>query len=501
MGENNHTQYDELLWLCSAIKGFPMPVVDVRNMPTVVEFAPDNKVVEFTETNVTAQVVVGPTVVEFSWGELIPEPGLSGGGVFEGRVYIRPDIPTLPTNSEPVDPNADYIMLYDASGDQHVKVLAALGGGGGGGVEFATVPEAEEAIIADKAIAPDVAGIVYDRLHHDGQHTAGKGTETVQLFPNGVDYIIVNGALSNVFEIDVDRDIYFDDPINPVNGQTINIWLKQNVAGGWGATFSPAWTFVNKIDPTLTPDPGAKDLLSCQWNETDQVMGCSFLPNYGAGYIPPPYIDDTDLTFVNMGGGEELVIGRTGLQVQFRTLTVSGDLTMSRVGDTVQIAYTMPTATVVSVLNDLTDVDAASPPIGSTLMWDGSQWVDAPARRWTVGATWTNGPNDLIYPVNNVNSVVSENCNIVGWYLLTDGGTGSCVVDILRVPVHEFPPLNTDTICGGNKPDIVSTYMATDTDLISWDVVCTEGDLLQFRLDSVSGFTMVQLILILEKRV
>lgn len=109
-----------------------MPIVDVRNIPTVVEFAPENKVVEFTEEAVTAEVVVGPTVVEFSWGELVPEPGLSGGGVFEGRVYIRPDIPTLPTNSEPVDPENDYIMLYDASGDQHVKVLAALGGGSGG---------------------------------------------------------------------------------------------------------------------------------------------------------------------------------------------------------------------------------------------------------------------------------------------------------------------------------------------------------------------------------
>jgi Concanavalin A-like lectin/glucanases superfamily len=110
-----------------------MPIIDVRNIPTVVEFAPENQVVEFTEDSVTAEVVVGPTVVEFSWGELIPEPGLSGGGVFEGRVYIRPDIPTLPSNSEPVDPSADYLMLWDASSDTHVKVLANLGGGGGGG--------------------------------------------------------------------------------------------------------------------------------------------------------------------------------------------------------------------------------------------------------------------------------------------------------------------------------------------------------------------------------
>lgn len=109
-----------------------MPVVDVHDIPTVVEFASEHKVVEFTEESVTAEVVVGPTVVEFSWGELVPEPGLSGGGPFEGRVFIRPDIPTLPTNSEPIDPEADYLMLYDASSETHVKVLAQLGGGGSG---------------------------------------------------------------------------------------------------------------------------------------------------------------------------------------------------------------------------------------------------------------------------------------------------------------------------------------------------------------------------------
>lgn len=109
-----------------------MPVVDVRNIPTVVEFAPEHKVVEFNEETVTAEVVVGPTVVEFSWGELVPGPGLRGGGVFEGTVHIDQDIPSLPNNSEPIDPNADYIMLWDASRNLHVKVLAAFGGGGGG---------------------------------------------------------------------------------------------------------------------------------------------------------------------------------------------------------------------------------------------------------------------------------------------------------------------------------------------------------------------------------
>lgn len=478
-----------------------MPVIDIRNVPTVVEFAPENKVVEFTEDSVTAEVVVGPTVVEFSWGELIPEPGLSGGGVFEGRVYIRPDIPTLPSNSEEVDPNADYIMLWDASSDTHVKVLAQLGAGGIAEIPWATRAETDAGILTDKALNPDVGRYAYDRFRHVGQHSAGKGTATVALAPTATDYIVVNGALSNVFELLLDRNVYFDDPLNPVGGQTINIRLKQDETGGWGATFSPAWQFVNKIDPSLSPEPGARDMLSCQWNETEGLMQCSFLPNYGAGYVPPPYIDDTDLTFVNVGGGEELVVGREGLQVKFRTLVVSGDLQMSRVGETVQLSYSTPASTAVRNFDDLDDVQVSGPAIGSTVIWDGSMWVKAPARRWTVGATWTNGPNSLITPVNDVNSVISEKCAIVGWYLLTDGGNGSCTVDILRIPVYEFPPLVTDTICGGNKPAITNAYMNSDTDLIDWSVDCEQGDLLQFQLNTSETFNTVQIVLVLEKRV
>jgi hypothetical protein len=283
-----------------------MAIVDVRNVPTIVEVGPSSIVADFTEEQVVAQVMVGPTVVEFSWGELVPEPGLSGGGVFQGTVYIRPDIPTLPALPQnQINAEQDLIMLWHAADDTHYKVFADIGGDE---IVWATQEEVDEGVVHYKAIAPLTGAYAYDRLRHVGQHAAGKGTATVQLFPDALGNIQVDGALSNVFEVVVDRDIHFNDPINPVNGQTINIRLKQNLTGGWAATFGSAWEFVNKIDPTLSSAPGAKDLLSCQWNETDQLMQCSFLPNYGSGYIPPPVIDDTDLAFINVGGGEEILI-------------------------------------------------------------------------------------------------------------------------------------------------------------------------------------------------
>lgn len=404
-----------------------MPIVDVRNIPTVVEFAPENKVVEFTEEAVTAEVVVGPTVVEFSWGELIPEPGLSGGGVFEGRVYIRPDIPTLPTNSEPVDPNADYIMLYDASGDQHVKVLAALGGGGGGGVEFATVPEAEEAIIADKAIAPDVAGIVYDRLHHVGQHTAGKGTEAVALVPNtGV--VTMDGALSNVFRLAMDRNVTFANPINPVHGQTVNIYIKQDVVGNRQITeFGSQWKFVNRITPVLSTAPNALDMLSCQWSETDNIMLCSFLPNYGSGYTPPPVEDASNLRFNNVGGGNEVVRDKDGLDVNFRTIVGEGDVVVTTVGDTIQVSYTAPSVVDFTNVPLLINGDAAEYPslaaARGLLAGTGIEIDTSVAGQFTISSTLQPIPPGGT--TTQVLSKLSETDYDVAWVDKGNGATGA----------------------------------------------------------------------------
>lgn len=319
-----------------------MPVVDVRNIPTVVEFAPEHKVVEFNETNVTAEVMVGPTVVEFSWGELIPEPGLSGGGVFEGRVYIRPDIPTLPTNSEEVDPEADYIMLWDASSDTHVKVLAQLGAGGIAEIPWATREETDAGILTDKALNPDVGAYAYDRFRHVGQHAAGKGTATVTLTPvTGI--VTVNGALSNVFRLLLTDNVEMANPVNPVNGQTINIHLKQDPTGGHQVTaWGDQWTFTNKINPELSTPGNSHDMLSCQWNEVDGKMHCSFLPNYGAGYVAPPPVPFEDFNFVNVGGGNELFRDIATTDINFRTVVGAGDVQVTTVGDTIVVSYSTP---------------------------------------------------------------------------------------------------------------------------------------------------------------
>lgn len=358
------------------IKGFTMPVVDVRNIPTVVEFAPEHKVVEFTEEAVTAEVVVGPTVVEFSWGELVPGPGLRGGGVFEGTVHIDQDIPSLPNNSEPVDPEADYIMLWDASSNTHVKVLAALGGGGGGGggVEFATREETDAGVILDKALNPDVGAYAYDRFRHAGQHAAGKGTTSVVLSPvAGV--VTIDCALSNVFEITLNENVQFANPVNPLLGQTVNILIRQNLTGGYDATFGSAWTFTNRIMPNLSANPGAVDLLSCQWDSTANKMRATFLPNFGTGLTSGAV--GAELTFTNVGGGNEVVKEQVDTDVRFRTLIGTGDIAVTTEGDNIVINYDAPPTSIPS-FQTLPDVTIPESVITNEfLRWTGEQVVQA----------------------------------------------------------------------------------------------------------------------------
>ena len=321
-----------------------MPVIDVRNIPTVVEFAPEHTVVEFTEDSVTAQVMVGPTVVEFSWGELVPGPGLKGGGVFQGTVPIDQDIPGLPPlPADQVDPAADLLMLWDESSQQHVKVYADIGGGLAE-IPWATREETDAGVLTDKALNPDVGAYAYDRFRHAGQHTAGKGTETVILTPDtGV--VTVDGNLSNVFRLVLNGDVTFANPVNPINGQTINIHLKQDVAGGHAVTsWGSQWKFVNRINPVLSTAPNAIDLLSCQWNEIDGIMECSFLPNYGSGYTEPPPPTAADLVFVNVGAGNNIYRDTEGLNVNLRTIVGSGDIVVGTEGDTIVVSYTAPIA-------------------------------------------------------------------------------------------------------------------------------------------------------------
>lgn len=243
--------------------------------------------------------------------------------------------------------------------EDNVKRMVFIRPGGGGGGEFtipwATRAETDAGVLTDKALNPDVGAYAYDRLRHPGQHTAGKGTK---VYPLVIDSgtVTIDSRKSDVFDLTLTDDVAFANPVNPINGQTINILLKQDEFGSRLATFGNQWTFVNRIDPVLSTDPGAVDMLSCQWDPSSAKMRCSFIPDFGTGYVTPPDYTLGDFSFVSLGGGNEVVIGKDLYlpEIYFRTIVGEGDVEVTTVDDTIVISYTTPETVDVTGVSFLT---------------------------------------------------------------------------------------------------------------------------------------------------
>jgi hypothetical protein len=366
-------------------------------------------------------------------------------------------------------------------------------------IPYATRAETEAGALLDKVVNPDTGGYAYDRLRKPGKHEAGKGTKIVTVVPDaGV--ATIDCLKSNVFEIELNAaTTEIANPLNPLNAQTINIHLKQDPTGGRLVTFGTAWTFVNGVDPVPTTDGLAVDLLSCQWDPSAAKMRCAFLPNFGAGNTETPPPAASDLVFVNVGAANEVYRDRDGLNVNFRTFAAEGDIGVRTEGDQIIYSYTAP-ASSITTFDSLTDVEAPTPQVGDTIQWNGEAWVNVSGRRWTLGATWTNGPNALILPVNVVHATVSEAGRIISWSLLTDGAaSGDCTVDIRRA-ASVVPPIDdTNSICAGDKPFISAGYTNGGGAPGAWDADCAAGDVIQFALEATDDFNTVQIVLTLER--
>lgn len=107
------------------------------------------------------------------------------------------------------------------------------------------------------------------------------------------------------------------------------------------------------------------------------------------------------------------------------------------------------------------------------------------------GATWTRGELALTTPANDVLLFFPKAARIYGVTVLGMNTTGSCVVDVLRSPVGNFPPQAGDSICGSSRPEITGGRTLVDTTLDGWDTEIAAGDVLALRLVSVSDFRQV----------
>ena len=86
---------------------------------------------------------------------------------------------------------------------------------------------------------------------------------------------------------------------------------------------------------------------------------------------------------------------------------------------------------------------------------------------------------------------VRSACTLIEATILTQGGTGSCVVDIWKTPIGTYPPTSANSICGGNYPSITSGTTLVKTSLTGWTTAVSAGDTIMFHLTSSSTFTYI----------
>lgn len=80
---------------------------------------------------------------------------------------------------------------------------------------------------------------------------------------------------------------------------------------------------------------------------------------------------------------------------------------------------------------------------------------------------------------------------ILGVTLATQGGPGSCVVDIWKTSFGSFPPTVANTICASDLPTISGGSTYNDTALTGWTTSYSAGDWIAFSLKSTSVFTYI----------
>lgn len=83
-------------------------------------------------------------------------------------------------------------------------------------------------------------------------------------------------------------------------------------------------------------------------------------------------------------------------------------------------------------------------------------------------------------------------CTINSWTLVAEP-SGSIVVDIWRTTLANYPPEVADSITGGAKPTISGGQSASSSSLSAWTTSLAEGDVLAFRVDSVTNVTLASI--------
>ena len=144
---------------------------------------------------------------------------------------------------------------------------------------------------------------------------------------------------------------------------------------------------------------------------------------------------------------------------------------------------------------------------GVTERWNGSGWETfsgggggAGVRVGAVGIIFDGGGAALTPGVKGFLEVPFA-CTITAVTLLsTDPAVlnGSIVVDIWKDTYANYPPVVGDSITGSAKPTIAGATKSRSTTLTGWTTAIAAGDILGFKIDSVTTLQRVLLSLTVQ---
>jgi hypothetical protein len=116
----------------------------------------------------------------------------------------------------------------------------------------------------------------------------------------------------------------------------------------------------------------------------------------------------------------------------------------------------------------------------------------------TIEAAGWNSASGAVIVTNTVaqDILIPYACTLREVYILTQGGSGSCVVDVWKVAIGSFPPTGANDITGGNPPALVATSVPyTNTTLTGWTTSFAQNDVIRLTLASNTAFTSVKILL------
>jgi hypothetical protein len=290
-----------------------------------------------------------------------------------------------------------------------------------------------------------------------------------------------------------------------VSGSAVGSAVTEDIDGGGGGGVSDG----DKGDITVSAS-------GATWTIDNDVVTYAKMQNVSAedkilGRITASAGNVEELTAANVRTIINVADGATAYTDELAQDAVGGILTdSSEIDFTYNDAGPTITASLIASSIDETKLDAsvnASLDLADTALQSGDVTdatinTNADVLLATTGITIDGGGSVITTGIKGFIEI-PYNATILGWTLLsTDASVtgGAIVVDIWKDTYANYPPTVADTITAADKPTISATSTkGQGSSLTGWTTSITAGDILGFKVDSVTSLTKVTLILKLRK--